>query len=154
MKKLVFIAIVLVSTLTFAQQRGSGKMGKNAPINQKESFTPEQQTELQVKRMTLHLDLTNKQQEELKKVVLENTKKREAKKAEMQAKRAEGKSPTSEERFQMQNQRLDNQIAMKAELKKILSKEQLEKWEAHQKENQEKRNNRSGMRQGKGNQKK
>ena len=154
MKKLVFIAIVLVSTLTFAQQRGSGKMGKNAPMNQRENFSPEQQTELQVKRMTLHLDLTTKQQEELKKVVLENTKKREAKKVEMQAKRAEGKTPTTEERFQMQNQRLDNQIAMKAELKKILTKEQMEKWEAHQIDNQAKRNNRLGMRQGNGNQKK
>lgn len=154
MKKVIFIAVVLVSTLTFAQQRGSGKMGKNAQMNQKESLTPEQQTELQVKRMTLHLDLTAKQQEEMKKVVLENTKKREVKKAEMQAKRAEGKTPTSEERFEMQNQRLDNQIAMKAELKKILSKEQLEKWEVHQKENQEKRNNKFKMHQGKGKQKK
>lgn len=138
-----------MSTLTFAQQRGSGKMGKNASMNQRESLTPEQQTELQVKRMTLHLDLTTKQQEELKKIVLENTKKREVKKAEMQAKRAEGQQPTSEERFALQNQRLDNQIAMKAELKKILSKEQLEKWEANQKENQEKRINKSKMRQGK-----
>lgn len=154
MKKLVFIAIVLVSTLTFAQQRGSGKMGKNAPMNQRESFTPEQQTELQVKRMTLHLDLTTKQQEELKKVVLENTKKREAKKVEMQAKRAEGKTPTSEERFEMQNQRLDNQIAMKAELKKILTKEQMTKWEENQKENLEKRKNRTEMCKGMRNQKK
>lgn len=154
MKKVIFIAVVLVSSLTFAQQRGSGKMDKNTQMNQRESLTPEQQTELQVKRMTLHLDLTAKQQEEMKKVVLENTKKRAVKKAEMQAKRAEGKTPTSEERFEMQNQRLDNQIAMKAELKKILSKEQLEKWEAHQKENQEKRNNNSKMRQGKGKQKK
>lgn len=154
MKKVIFIAVLLVSTLTFAQQRGPGKMGKNTPLNQRESFTPEQQTELQVKRMTLHLDLTTKQQEELKKIVLENSKKRAVKKVEMQAKRAEGKQPTSEERFAMQSQRLDNQIAMKAELKKILSKEQLEKWEDHQKENQEKRNNKSKMRQGKGKQKK
>lgn len=119
MKKVIFIALVLVSSLTFAQQRGSGKMGKNGQMNQRESLTPEQQTELQIKRMTLHLDLTAKQQEEMKKVVLENTKKREVKKVEIQAKRAEGKTPTSEERFEMQNQRLDNQIAMKAELKKF-----------------------------------
>jgi protein CpxP len=154
MKKVIFIAVLLASTLTFAQQRGSGKMGENAPMNQKESFTPEQQAELQVKRMTLHLDLTTKQQEEIKKIVLENTKKRDAKRAEMQAKKEEGKQPTSEERFAMQNQRLDNQIAMKAELKKILSKEQMEKWEAHQNDNLSKRNNKSKMRQGKGNQKK
>ena len=154
MKKVIFIALLLVSTLTFAQQRGSGKMGKNAPMNQSESFTPEQQTELQVKRMTLHLDLTTKQQEEIKKIVLENSKKQAAKRAEMQAKRADGKTPTSDERFQMQNQRLDNQIAMKTELKKILTKEQMEKWEAKQMANQDRKNSRSEMRQGNGNQKK
>ena len=154
MKKVIFIAVLLASTLTFAQQRGSGKMGENAPMNPSESFTPEQQAELQVKRMTLHLDLTTKQQEEIKKIVLESTKKRDAKRAEMQAKRAEGKEASSEERYAMQNQRLDNQIAMKAELKKILSKEQMEKWETYQKDNLEKRNNQLKMRQGKGNQKK
>lgn len=154
MKKLILVAVVFLTVVTFAQQRGSGKMGKNAPMNQSENFTPEQQTELQVKRMTLHLDLTTKQQEEIEKIVLENAKKQAVKRAEMQAKRADGKTPNAEERFQMQNQRLDNQIAMKAELKKILSKEQMEKWEARQIENRAKRNNRSGMRQGNGNQKK
>jgi hypothetical protein len=43
---------------------------------------------------------------------------------------------------------------MKAELKKILSKEQMEKWEAHQNDNLSKINNKSKMRLGKGNQKK
>lgn len=154
MKKVIFIALVLLSSLTFAQQKGSGKMGKNGQMNQRESLTPEQQTELQVKRMTLHLDLTAKQQEEMKKVVLENTKKREVKKVEIQAKRAEGKTPTSEERFEMQNQRLDNQIAMKAELKKILTKEQMGKFETQQEAIKEKRNNKSKMNKGKRNQKK
>lgn len=154
MKKLILVAVMFLTTVTFAQQRGSGKMGKNAPKNQSEFFTPEQQAELQLKRMTLHLDLTTKQQEEIKKIVLENAKKQAAKRTEMQAKRAEGKTPTAEERFQMQNQRLDNQIAMKAEMKKILSKEQMEIWEAHQRDNQTIRKNRSGIGQGNGNQKK
>jgi len=154
MKKLILVAVMLLTTVTFAQQRGSDKMGKNTTKNQSEFFTPEQQAELQLKRMTLHLDLTTKQQEEIKKIVLENAKKQAAKRTEMQAKRADGKTPTTEERFQMQNQRLDNQIAMKVELKKILTKEQMEKWEAHQIDNQAKRNNRLGLRQGNGNQKK
>lgn len=154
MKKVIFIALLLVSSLTFAQQRGSGKMGKNAPMNQSESFTPEQQTELKVKRMTLHLDLTAKQQEEIKKIVLENSKRQAVKRTEMQAKRAEGKTPTVDERFDMQNQRLDNQLAMKVELKKVLTKEQFDKWEANHKDNQAKRSNRFEMRQGNGNQKK
>lgn len=154
MKKLILVAVMFLTTVTFAQQRGSGKMGKNAPKNQSEFFTPEQQAELQLKRMTLHLDLTTKQQEEIKKIVLENAKKQAAKRTEMQAKRAEGKTTTAEERFQMQNQRLDNQIAMKAEMKKILSKEQMEIWEAHQRDNQKIRKNRSGIGQGNGNQKK
>ena len=42
------------------------------------------------------------------------------------------KKPTSEERYAMINDRLDHQIAQKAEIKKILSEEQYKKWDQHQ----------------------
>lgn len=130
MKKLI-LAIVLVTTISFAQEKkGEGR---------NEQFTPEQQTELHVKRMTLNLDLDDKQQKEVKTLLLEQAKKREAKKAEMMAKREKGEKPTSDEKFAMKSEMLDEQIAMKAKMKKILKPEQFKKWEEMREERMEHR---------------
>ena len=47
---------------------------------------------------------------------------------EHQANRKEGTRPTQEQRFKNANLALDKQIAHKAEMKKILSPEQFDKW--------------------------
>jgi hypothetical protein len=44
-------------------------------------------------------------------------------------KNGNGAELTSEQRYEMQNQRLNNQIQQKDALKKILTDEQFEKWE-------------------------
>ncbi|MQP25546.1 hypothetical protein GFJ94_10765 [Flavobacterium sp. LMO8] len=123
MKKLILVALLVVSSLTFAQERG----------RKGEKLTPEQQTELQVKKMTLELDLDAKQQKEIKAILLENAKKREAKMTEMKAKREKGKKPSADEKFAMKNEILDHQIEHKAQMKKILKPEQYQKWEDLQK---------------------
>jgi hypothetical protein len=110
---------LVMTTLTFAQDRREGR----------EKLTPEQQTELQVKQMTLDLDLDDKQQKEIKTILLEQAKKRETKMAEMKAKREKGEKLTSDEKFAMKNEMLDNQIDLKAKMKKILKPEQYKKWE-------------------------
>lgn len=61
MKKLILTTTLFVSTLTFAQE------GKKSG----EKLTQEQQTELQVKNMTLQLDLDEKQQKEIKSILVE-----------------------------------------------------------------------------------
>lgn len=115
----MILAIVLVTTtLTFAQDKKE-RVAK---------LTPEQQTELQVKRMTLELDLDEKQQKEMKTILAEQSKKREAKVSAMKAKKEKGEKPTADERFAMKNEMLDNQIDMKAQMKKILKPEQYTKW--------------------------
>ena len=119
MKKLILATALANTTIGFAQD----KKVKREPL------TPEQQTELQVKKMTLDLDLDTKQQKEMKVLLLEQAKKREAKVAEMKAKREKGEKPTSDERFEAQNQMLDNQIENKAKIKKILNPDQYKKWE-------------------------
>ncbi len=119
MKKLILATALAITTIGFAQD----KKVKREPL------TPEQQTELQVKKMTLDLDLDTKQQKEMKVLLLEQAKKREAKVAEMKAKREKGEKPTSDERFEAQNQMLDNQIENKAKIKKILNPDQYKKWE-------------------------
>ena len=84
--------------------------------------------------MTLELDLDEKQQKEIKTILVEQSKKRETKIAEMKAKKEKGEKPTADERFAMKNEMLDNQIAMKAKMKRILKPEQFAKWEEKQSE--------------------
>ncbi len=127
MKKLILAIALVATTLTFAQDRKA----------RGEKLTPEQQTELQVKRMTLELDLDEKQQKEIKTILVEQSKKRETKLAEMKAKKEKGEKPTADERFAMKNEMLDNQIAMKARMKKILKPEQFTKWEEKQADRKE-----------------
>lgn len=129
MKKLL-IAVVLISTLTtFAQDR---KM---------EKFSPEQRVELQVKKMTLDLDLNDKQQKDLKKLLTEQSKKREEAKAKHEAAKKADTKPTSDERFAMKTKMMDEQIAFKAEMKKILNEKQMTKWEERRENKMEKMQN-------------
>ena len=127
MKKLILAIALVATTLTFAQDRKA----------RGEKLTPEQQTELQVKRMTLELDLDEKQQKEIKTILVEQSKKRETKLAEMKAKKEKGEKPTADERCAMKNEMLDKQIAMKARMKKILKPEQFTKWEEKQADRKE-----------------
>ena len=142
MKKLVIVAVMLVGFLTFAQEKGEQKGDRKARMENRESLSPEQQAELQVKRMTLDLDLNSKQQGEIKKIVLEQAKKREAKKTQWKANKEAGKTASKDEKFAMKNEALDEHIAMKAEMKKILTAEQFSKWEAKQAERKDKMENR------------
>ena len=128
MKKLILVVTLVISTLTFAQERS----------RKGEKLTPEQQTELQVKKMTLELDLDAKQQKELKAILLEQAQKREGKIAEIKAKREKGEKLSADERFEMKNKMLDNQIENKAQMKKILKPEQFKKWEQNLENRKEK----------------
>jgi Spy/CpxP family protein refolding chaperone len=132
MKKVIIMALMVVSTAAFAQEKETKKGDPQTRSASMEAMTPEQRADLRVKQMTLDLDLTEKQRTEIKKIVLENSKKSEAKRAEMKAKKAEKKAMSAEERYAMQNERLDNQIEMKAQMKKILTQEQFEKFEEKQ----------------------
>lgn len=135
MKK-VLIAIIMMSSLaTFAQDR---KMKRN-------DFTPEQRVELQVKKMTLDLDLNDKQQKDLKKLLTEQSKKREEAKIKHEAIKAADKKPTNDERFAMRNKMMDEKIAFKAEMKKILNEKQMEKWEERQEDKKEHMQHRKKM---------
>lgn len=144
MKKLFVTAVLLVGFLTSAQEMKVQKGDRKARTENREKLTPEQQAELQVKKMTLELDLNAKQQAEIKKIALEQAKKREAKKTEWKANKEAGKSLSKDEKFAMKNQMLDNQIAHKSEMKKILTSEQYAKWESKQTERKDKMQNRRG----------
>ncbi|MDB4293404.1 hypothetical protein N9954_08360 [Maribacter sp.] len=122
MKKVLLIAMALVTLQSMAQDKQE---------NKRSTYTPEQKATLQTKRMTLALDLSATQQEQVQLLYLEQAKLRKSQMEERKARKAseDAKKPTSDERYAMQTARLDQQIAHKAEMKKVLSTEQYERWE-------------------------
>ncbi|RXR20468.1 hypothetical protein EQG63_00630 [Flavobacterium amnicola] len=123
MKNLILttVAIVTLSISGIAQERKQG-----------EKLSMEQRNQLQLKKMTMELDLNESQQKEMSKVIAEQNAKREAKIAEMKANKEAKKELTADEKFKKKNEMLDAQIAHKAKMKKILNEKQFEKWDANQ----------------------
>ena len=122
MKKVLILALALISFGAMAQEK---EKSERTPLS------AEQMATLQTKRMTLALDLSEDQQAKVKAIQLEKAKIRKAKMVEHKARKdSKGfKKPTAEERYAKQEQRLDMQIAQKAEMKNILSTEQYQRWE-------------------------
>ncbi|MBD3662091.1 MAG: hypothetical protein HUJ11_08040 [Arenibacter algicola] len=141
MKKIV-VLIVLMAGITAMAQKPERERGHRGDMK---DMSLEQIATLQTKQMTLALDLSDAQQNEIQSINLENAVKRSEKMDEMKARKESGeaKKLTSEERYAMKTAMLDHQIAQKEKMKKILNKEQYEKWEKMKK-------NREGHRKGRG----
>lgn len=135
MKKLFLAVALVVGITTVAQEK-------------KEKFTTEQRVELQAKKMKLDLDLNDQQVTAVKKQLLAQAQKREAKKAAFKAQKEDAKKPSSDEVFAMKNNMLEEQIAHKAEMKKILTPEQYKKWEENREEDKSKMKKRFEKRKG------
>lgn len=127
MKKIFLIALAFVTIQVSAQNQGERKGDR---MN---DFTPEEMAQLQTKKMTLALDLTDAQQKQVEKLQLENAKERQALRETRQLKKKDGTGkPNKEERLAMMNERLDKQIEMKEKMKQILNEDQFEKWKKMQ----------------------
>ncbi len=125
MKKVIVLLALVVGLTTFAQgKRGEGR----------EKLTPEQQVEAVLKKMNSELTLTEKQQGEIKPLLMEQAKKREAKMLEFKGQKEKGTKPTDEQIAQMKKNRIDEELVMKTKLKKILTEEQYTKWSSRKKE--------------------
>jgi len=139
MKKLIVAFAILVSTLSFAQP-GNGK---------REKGTPEQNVEKHLKEMTADLNLTDKQQSEIKTILLEQSKKRESKRAEMKSNREKGEMLSDEEKAEMKKKIIDEQLEVKTKMKSILNEDQLKKLQETHKERKaeirEKRNKKNNI---------
>lgn len=122
MKKLVkIIVLVFAFTLTVQAQKKKGNKGSKLTI--------EQQTTLAVKKMTLALDLSDKQQQQIKPIVMAKMTDRKDFIEKRKASKENNQKPTSDEIFAIKNKQLDHQIVMKNSIKNILNKEQFEKFE-------------------------
>lgn len=123
MKKLFVLALLLVGTTIIAQERNRKHQG-----NAMEQFTSEQKSQLMLKKMTLELDLNDSQQKEMSAIISDKMAKKEAHKTQMKAMKEKGVRPTNDERFAMHMKMLDEQIATKKRMEKILNAKQFEKW--------------------------
>lgn len=120
MRKLIMIALFAVSLNSVAQQKG-----ERPSRDEMEKMTPEQRQEKQLKKLTADLKLTAKQQEEVKKLLAEQS----AKNADYKSKRDEQLLAQSKERKEMAEKMKAEKEANEAQMKKILSPEQYTKWE-------------------------
>lgn len=137
MKKILVIAIALVSLHGYAQerQREQRKDFKKERSQALKDLTPEQAATLQTKKMTLQLDLSDAQQKDIYKLNLANAKERQAKMEALKKMKKSDEKPSKEARYSLMNERLDKQIAQKKQMKSILTKEQFEKFEKGSKQN-------------------
>jgi len=78
--------------------------------------------------MTLKLDLTEKQQRQIKPLLAQKIAAKKAMHLKMKAKKATAKKLPTDERYQMMNNRLDKKIAFKKQMKRILNEEQFKKF--------------------------
>lgn len=139
MKKIASIVLVaLITVSTFAQEQQRRQ--------KHHEFTAEQIAEIQTKRMTLHLDLTSDQQEQILEINKQHAVERKQKMEERKALKESKKELTSDEIFTKKSARLDNMIAHKAEMKKILNEEQFEKWSTSKKHRMHKMKKKAGKR--------
>lgn len=132
MKKVLFIPLMFLAFIASAQENNERKHAHK----DYHEMSNEQKALLKVKRMTLALDLSKKQQDEMESLQLSRINQREQLREERQdeGKERSRESISPDELFAYENQRLDQMIAYKKEVKDILSADQYSKWEEmHQK---------------------
>lgn len=120
------LAIALI-TMSFAQQapKAQGMKMKMMQMHQEDSFTPEQQATLKAKKLTLALELNDKQKSELTKLFKEEAAMMQKHHNKMKALKEEGKKV---DRYDMMNRHLDLKIDQQRKIKNILSEDQYTKW--------------------------
>lgn len=127
MKKVIATTVLLIGLVGYAQR---GHQFDNVHRNMKD-MSSEQIAILKTKKMTLALDLSSDQQKLIQKINFENAEEHKALIMERNEKRkdTEQSQPSTQERFDFQNARLDKMIAQKAKMRQILSEDQFQKWE-------------------------
>ena len=92
----------------------------------KQQLTINQQTSLKVKQMTLVLDLSDKQQQQVTPLLRAAIAFRQAAMKKRKEARKQKKRPSSDEIYAIKSQVLDNKISMKRNMKNILNATQFE----------------------------
>ena len=109
------LLLVLIFNFTAQAQKKRGY---------KQQLTINQQTSLKVKQMTLALDLSDKQQQQLTPLLRAEITFRQAAIEKRKEARKQKKRHSSDEIYAIKSQELDNKISMKRSMKDILNKTQ------------------------------
>lgn len=135
-KKLIIAALLVVGFSSFAQETPqSGKKSKKAP---KEAKSPEQKNEARMGHLTAELNLDANQQAQIKPILVEQTAKMEAMKAQQKANKEAGKELSDAEKKEMRKKRMEDKAATDNKMKGILSSDQFAKYQAMQEAEKEK----------------
>ena len=133
MKKLLVIALALFTLNGVAQEKRKKQVDRKQGSELRKEMTPSEVADLKAKKMTLKLDLTDAQQKKAHTLFLNQAKVNdELRKGRKAAKGEKKEKPSKDEFVIMQNQKLDQQIKMKREMKAILTPEQYAKFEKMQ----------------------
>ncbi|ARV12530.1 hypothetical protein BTO09_09320 [Gilvibacter sp. SZ-19] len=149
MKKILILMLALTSSVAFAQHGGRGhhkQDGHRAELLKE--LSADQLAQLETKKLTLALDLNAAQQQEMLKVQTTIAQDKKAMLAEREARKAanETQKLTPDQRFEQMDAALDKKIAIKSEIKAILSDQQFEKWQRMQHHRKGRKKGRQGRR--------
>ena len=125
MKTLIYIALALVTATSWSQPGSEHHHDRRQMKEKMAELTPEQMADLRTKEMTLKLNLTEQQQEQVYGINLAQIEARKQQKEN-------GKKPeemTSDELYQFRATQLDQRIAAKEQLQSVLTEEQFAKIE-------------------------
>lgn len=125
MKKVVIFMLMCFSSISFAQLAEKEKRNQKDQKEFFESLSDEELATLRSKKMMLSLDLSSQQYQQVYTLTLMKIKT----KRNEQVSKKRISDLSNEEKFSLANERLDDQIAHKKEMKSILNESQYEKWE-------------------------
>ncbi|MFI2741938.1 hypothetical protein ACG2LH_04300 [Zhouia sp. PK063] len=134
MKKLIMMMVLAAGIVGTAVAQEKPAKGEKKHFR-KERFanvSPEQMASLKTKKTTLALGLTQKQQDDLYKLNLDQAKDRKQKFEAFKKAREEKKEFSKDDRFKMMNNRLDAQIVYQRKVQSILSEKQFAQWKKMQ----------------------
>ncbi|WP_179374971.1 Spy/CpxP family protein refolding chaperone [Winogradskyella wichelsiae] len=153
MKKLAIIALALVTLNGFAQRKDKKNRNEETHSELRQDISAKDIAELQSKKLTLKLDLTDAQQAKVQKIILKQTEENQKLREERKANNGEKKEkPSKDEMVEREIHRLDQKIEMKREMKTILSSEQYAKFEKMKPNHRNKKDEKKGKRSEKRNQ--
>ncbi|MGJ8547843.1 hypothetical protein [Winogradskyella wichelsiae] len=153
MKKLAIIALALVTLNGFAQRKDKKNKNEETHSELRQDISAKDIAELQSKKLTLKLDLTDAQQAKVQKIILKQTEENHKLREERKAANGEKKEkPSKDEIVEREIHRLDQKIEMKREMKTILSSEQYAKFEKMKPNHRNKKDEKKGKRSEKRNQ--
>ncbi len=126
MKRLVLTSLfaIALTSISFAQQ-AQRSQGMKMQMHQQDNLTPEQNATLKAKKLTLALELSDKQQSELTKLFKEEAAMMQKHHEKMKAQKEGGKEV---DRYEMMNRHMDLKIDQQRKIKNILSEDQYAKW--------------------------